>query len=48
MLSGEISSDIPYVESKKKRYKGTYLPHTKRLKDLENELTVVQVGGRDN
>lgn len=48
MLSGEISSDIPYVESEKKQYKGTYLPNRKRLKDLENELIVVRVGGRDN
>ena len=40
MLSGEILSDIPYVEFKKKRYKGTYLPNRKRLTDLENELII--------
>ena len=34
MLSGEILSDIPYVEFKKKRYKGNLLTKQKEIHRL--------------
>ena len=47
---GEIPYDIPYVESKKKWYKRTYLQNRKKHTDLENELMVAgeKAGGKNS
>ena len=42
---GETLYDIPYMGSKNKRYKWTYLQNRMRLTDLENEPVIVR--GKD-